>query len=484
MNAKAPSAVLAAVAVVLTATAAGQRSSDEHAGGVQLPSAPTLNLNLNASQNPFQGSVPTGKASGEVMPLSLKEAIDRGIRQNLGLLFASQSMVNARGEVWRKLSELLPQLNVTTAESVNQINLQALGFNPANFPGLNPIVGPFNYFDVRANLSEDLALKSFHNWRAAGHSQRAAELSFRDARELVVLAVGATYLQALADGARIDTARAQVQTAQSLYDRAVDQQRAGLSPAIDVLRARVELQSLQQQLIVAENTFAKQKLALARTIGLPAGQQFGLTEKAPYTPLTDITLESALSRAYSTRQDFQSAAALLRSAEWARRGASAEYLPSISIDADYGDIGVTPGNSHGTFHVTGTLKVPIFQGGKVHGDVLQADSLLQRRRSELEDLRGRIDFEVRTAFLDLKAASDQVEVARSSVDLATQALAQAQDRFAAGVTNNIEVIQAQQSLAAANESYISSVYAHNVAKLSLARAVGIAEQGVRQYLGK
>ena len=297
-----------------------------------------------------------------------------------------------------------------------------------------------------------------------------------------MLAVGNSYLQALAGAARVETAEAQVRTAQALYDKAAHQQKAGVAPAIDSLRARVELQARQQQLIVARNDYAKQKLALSRVIGLPLGQQFDLTDKIPYEPLSAPDLDESLRRAYSSRSDYQAALAQFRGAELARKAAAAGYFPSLDMEADYGDIGINPGTSNGTFHLAGTLTIPVFQGGRVHADVLHSEATLRQQRSKLDDLRGRIDNEVRTSLLDLAAAADQVEVARSSVDLAQQTLTQAQDRFAAGVVDNLEVIQAQEALASANDNYISSLYAHNLAKVSYARAIGYAEQGVKQYL--
>jgi len=345
------------------------------------------------------------------------------------------------------------------------------------------VLGPFNYMDIRAFLNQ-----SVFNWnyiqkeRAAAQSVKAAEFSYKDARELVVLVTGNAYLQAIAGAARVETAEAQVQTAQTLYTRSSDQLKAGVIPAIDALRAQVELQSRQQQLIAARNEYAKQKLALARVIGLALGQEFVLADKAPYDALIPPTLEEGLRRAYASRSDYQAALAQARAAELSRRAAAAERYPSFDLEGDYGDIGVNPGNSNGTFHVAGTLTVPIFQGGKVRADTLEAEATLRQARARLEDLRGQIDNDVRTVLLDLNAAADQVQVARSTVDLAEQTLAQAQDRFAAGVSDNLEVVQAQESVASAHEAYISSLYAHNLAKVELARALGNAEQGVKQYL--
>ncbi|MGB8116298.1 MAG: TolC family protein, partial [Candidatus Sulfotelmatobacter sp.] len=309
-----------------------------------------------------------------------------------------------------------------------------------------------------------------------------AQHSLKDARELVVLAVGNDYLLAIADAARIETANAQIANAQALYDKAVDQEKAGLSPTIDTLRAQVELQTRQQQLIAARNDYAKQKLSLARVIGLPPGQEFVLTEKAPYQVLTPLPVDVYLQRAYASRADYQSAEDQVHAAELLRRAATAGHYPTLDLSANFGDIGVTPSQSNGTWQVDGGINIPIFAGGKTHSDVLEAEAQLKQARQQLGDLRGRIDYEVRSSLLDLNAAADQVEVARSSVNLAEQALTQSRDRFTAGVTDNLEVVQAQESVASAHESYIDSLYAHNLAKVELARAIGDAEQGVERFL--
>ncbi len=431
-------------------------------------------------QNPFSGSVAEGKATAEALPLSFKDAIDRGLRTNLGILLQSENVTSARAERWRELSELLPNVNGSVSETVAQQDLAAFGFR---FPGIPMVIGPYNYFDARASVSQSLFdLHAIHRVRGASANEKAAQHTYKDARDMVVLAVGNLYLLTLSAAARVETAQAQVDTGLAIYNKSADQQKAGVIPAIDALRAQVELQARQQQLIVARNNLAKQKLALARAIGLPAGQEFGLTDQAPYEPLTAMGLEESLKRAYASRSDYQAALQQVRAAEYFRKAASEERLPSVDLDADYGDLGVNPSQSHGTYQVTGTVRIPIFQGGKIHADELQAESNLKQSQAVLDDLRGRIDAEVRNALLDLNADAEQVEVARSSVDLANRTVEQARDRFAAGVTGSLEVVQAQEALAAANESYISSLYAHNVAKVALARAIGFAEEGVKQYL--
>jgi outer membrane protein TolC len=457
-------------------------------GGTYLPPG----VSLPGAQNPFLGSAPEGKATPEVLQIDFRDAIDRGLSTNLGLLLAGDQAQAARGARWKELSSLLPNLGAHVIGNAETESLAALGFNKlaplllppgvkaSAFPRVTPA---FNYFDARVSL--DQSIFNFGNLereRAASENVKAAQFNYKDAREMVVLAVGNSYLQAIAAAARVETAEAQVKSAQALYDKAADQQKAGLSPAINTLRAQVELQARQQQLIVARNQLAKQRLTVARIIGLPPGQGFVLTEKAPYQALAVLPLETYLERAYASRADYQAALAQVRAAELSRRAAAAGHYPSFDVSANFGDIGVAPGQSNGTWQVAGGLNIPIFAGNRVHGDVLEADAHLKQARAQLADLRGRIDYEVRTALLDLNAAAEQVEVARSSVDLAEQALAQSQDRFTAGVTDNLEVIEAQEALASAHESYIQSLYIHNLSKVELARSIGDAEDGVKRYL--
>ena len=451
----------------------------------------TPNVTLPGPPNPFLGSDAQDKLTPDVLQIDYTEAINRGLRNNLGLLLASDSTETARGERWKELSDLLPNLSGRVQEEAQTMSLAALGFNKL-FPLFEPsgstsniprVLPAFNYFDARATLTQSVFnFNSLEKERSAAESVRAAQFTYKDAREMVVLAVGNAYLQAIAGASRVETAEAQVKSAQSLSDKAADQLKAGLSPAIDALRSRVELQTRQQQLIVARNDLAKQKLAVARIIGLPPGQAFVLTEKAPYQALAALPLDEYLQTAYASRADYQAALSQVRAAELSRRAATAGHYPSIDVSANLGDVGVTPSQSNGTWQVSGGVNIPIFAGGKVHSDVLEADAKLKQARSQLGDLRGRIDYEVRTALLDLNAAAEQVDVARSSVDLAGQALTQSQDRFTAGIADNLEVVQAQEAVASANESYIESLYAHNLAKVELAHAIGEAEADVRRFL--
>ncbi len=428
----------------------------------------------------FSGSVPTGQVSATPLTLSLRDAIQRGLRYNLGVLTSGNISDTVKAERRRTLSVLLPNLSAGATQTSQQLDLVAFGLNVPGFPS---VVGPFGYQNVRAYLQQTVYDRtSLKNLKSAAESQKAAELTAEDARNLVVQAVSGAYLAIITDAARVDAIQAELNTAQALYDRASDQKRAGTVAGIDVLRADVERQTEQQRLLAQKNQVEKDKLTLARTVGLPAGQQFSVSDTLPFAPLP-VSLDDLLKQAYDHRADFRAAQANVRAAEYAVEAARAEhYWPSVVVQADYGDIGSTLAASHGTYSILAGVRVPIYAGGRSHIDVDQAEAVLRTKKNALDDLRGRIDYEVRNALLDLQSAADQVAVAKTNVDLATETLAQARDRFAAGVTDNIETVQAQQLLAAANENYISSLNAHNSAKIALATAVGTAEEGVPQYL--
>jgi outer membrane protein TolC len=450
---------------------------------VVIPTSPVSVSGELGTQSPFLGSVPTGKPTGTVIPLSLSDALDRGLKYNLGAIESDIRTRTARAERLKSLSDLLPNVNAAITQTAEQVNLRALGLK-IPIEGFPVIVGPFGVEDARAYWSQKIFdWNAVQKLRASQKSQRASDYSYKDSRDLVVLAVANAYLQVVSDQATIESQKAQLETSRALYQRAQDQTRAGVAARIDELRADVELQTQQQRLIAAQDQSAKDALSLARTIGLPPGQEFTLTDNVPYTPLPGVTLEQALQEAYVNRSDYLSAQLTLQAAEYSRKAAAAENYPSISSQVDYGDIGPNFANSHGTVTATASVNIPIFQGTRVRGDVQEADATLQQRRAEVEDLRGRIDQDVRSAFLDIASAGELVNVAAHNKDLARETLSEAQDRFANGVTDNIEVVQAQESVSTADQAYISSLYTYNIAKVELARAAGIAEQAVKAYLG-
>jgi outer membrane protein TolC len=348
----------------------------------------------------------------------------------------------------------------------------------------SPVVGPFGLFDVHASMTETfLDFSAMNRLRASTENQKAANFTLQDARELVVLAVGSQYLLSLANTARLDTARAQLATAQAIFQRAQDMKKAGVNAGIDVLRAQVQMQAQQQRVLAAQNQFEQQKMMLARAIGLPVSQQIELTDSVPYAPLPELDLDEALARAYQRRPEYLAAESRLRSAELELKAAKGEALPSLEINGQYGVIGQTPGSSEQTYNLSGGVKIPIFQGGRIKADIAQAETAMRQIRMQLDDLHNRVEQEVRSSLLDVKTSNEQVSVARQSIDLAAEQLKEAQDRYSAGVSGSLDVVQAQEAVTNANETYIQALYLNNVAKLSLAHALGVAEQQTRAFLG-
>jgi outer membrane protein TolC len=456
-------------------------------GGAGTSSVNTLNSTLQVQGN-VQGSVPGGDAvTQEPLALTLSQAVARGLKYNLGALVASASQREANAARLNARAQLLPDLSGDVRETVQQTNLAASGLRFPSFPtapgqaafNFPTIVGPFNYFDVRASLTQSIAdLTRLHNYRSTQESARSAGLNALDTRDLIVLAVTGAYLELIARQSRVDTARAQIATAQTAYNQAVDRNKSGLAAHIDVNRTQVELQTQQQRLNSLLNDLAKDRISFARLIGLAQSQPVSLADRQPFNPLDKLSDADELIRlAWNQRPDLRAASAEIRAAEEARRAATSERLPSLSLAADYGVIGINPAQSHGTFSVTGTLHVPIFRSGRTEADVEQTNAALAVRRAELENMKGRAEQDVRNALLDVNTASEQIALAESNRRLAAETVEQAGDRFRAGLADTVEVVQAQESQATAEQDYISAMYSYQLARAGLARATGAAAPG-------
>lgn len=433
------------------------------------------------TSNSYQGSVVQQKATPGELPLSLDDAIQMGLKNNLGAILQNTSVKTAGGQKLQQLQALLPTVTGTAQDSVSQVNLQAEGLR---IPGFPAVIGPFGYTDFRATLNQAvLNVSSLQNYLASKHNFEASKLSAADSQDLVVLTVGNAYLLCLADAARISALDAQVQTSKVSLDQAIQNHQNGVSPRLDELRARVDYQTQQQSLISATAQYRKDEIALARAIGLPLDQKFKLTDQVPYAQFEAPTMEAAMAEALQNRNDLKAAQQQVQAAEKSLSAAHAERYPALTAEVDYGEIGVNPSNSYATLNATGKVSGPIFEEGKLRGDARIAAAQLEQARAQLNDLQGQIRADVKDAILDIEASEQLVKVARSNVDLASEALKEAQDRFQAGVADNLAVSQAQASVAQANDQYVSSLYQLNVAKLSLARAVGVARTQFKTYLG-
>jgi outer membrane protein TolC len=427
----------------------------------------------------YQGSIPGTPIPVGPVKLSLSDAVKRGLQTNLGIVTSGVSSSIVRAQRAQALSQLFPQITASIGATETQINLAAYGLNTlgaalgGNFPS---IVGPFQYVQAQGNLNWNaLSVTNVRNYQTANTVDHASRLSERDTRELVVLAVGGTYLQVLSASARIDAQRVQVKYAQATYDRANTQLSAGTNTRVDMTRSLVQLQSEQERLLALEGDYQQQKIAFARLIGLPQDADVIFTEQLGSSDLQPVEEADALHAALQHRWDLQSAEAQMHAAEQTVSAARSERLPSLSFNGYYGAMGPRPTDSHGVFVASGTLSVPVFDGGKISADVQQARATLRQRQAEYGDQKAKVEQDVRNALIQLRTALGQVKLAESNRQYARETLTQVNDRFDAGVTNTVEVVQAQQQEAAAENDYISGLFAMNLARLTLARAIGDAE---------
>jgi outer membrane protein TolC len=437
----------------------------------------TLNATVSVqgpyAQSALAGKPPEGK-------LSLREAVHRGLEYNLGSTGLSNAAMQAHGQMRAARSSLLPNLNGSLREVDQQTNLATQGLH---IPSIPQIVGPYNYFDLRATLVQNIAdLSALNNYRSAQENVKAAQMAAKDSRDLVVLAVGGAYLQVISAQARVESAKAQVQTAKALFEQMRQQREAGLNAQIDLNRSQVEYQTQVQRLTTLQNDLAKQRINLCRIIGLSPDTNLELADNVPFSPAPALNYDEALRSALETRADLKAAAFSERAAKRAEEAAKAERLPALAVSADYGASGRNPSQSHGTFSVTGTLRFAIWQGGRTEGDIEQARASLNQRRSELSELRGRIEGDLKSAFLDVESAASQVVLAESNQNVARENLDLVRQKMQSGIANSVEVTQAQETAATADLDYLTSLLAHNLAKLSLARALGGSEDKLSAYL--
>lgn len=458
---------------------------------VEAPIAGTTNsvTTINPSvqvQGPYAGSSSSTAKQPFTGKLSLREAIQRALNVNLGATGLNTAMRQAQGQSQIARSALLPNISGYLAENLQQTNLAAEGVRVhIPIPGYTfpTIVGPFNNIDLRGNVTQSvLDLTAINNYRASSDALHATQFSAQDAREAVVLAVCGTYLQILATRERVTSAHAQLDTATALFQQTQQKRSVGLVAQIDLDRSEVEQLTQQQRVISLETELAKQKIALARIAGLPANPDYDLTDEVPFATAPSLTLDDAVHQALDHRADIRAAEAQVHAAEHAVSAARDERLPSLTVNGNYGSIGTNPAQASATFSAAATLNIPVWQGGRTEGDIKEAQASLAQRQAELDDTKGQVESDVRNAYLDLQAATNQLKVAQRNLQVNRETLDLTRQRFDAGVTDNVEVVQAQESLSSAELDQINSVFAHNLAKLALARAIASAADNLQQFL--
>jgi outer membrane protein TolC len=462
-----------------------------------LAGAPARAQNPSSATDPYWGSVTVQPVSGETLKLSLDDAVHRGLEDNLGLREAEANELTLQGEKNQALQELLPTVTFSADTGYDQHDLVALGFSPGILP---KFLSLFPGGKVPGGLSlitrDDLTDAQFHldwtlfsgpfisAWKASGAADRSAYFAKMTARGQVVQDVATQYLRCIADGSEVENARTQVQQAQVLLNQEHLAHLAGTAANLDELRAQVQLQAQEQAEIAAENQLDKDLILLKREIGINPGQKIELTDSSPFSELAVQTPEEVLAIAYKDRQDYQNLENQLVEFKAVHNSYRAQRLPTLKFSSYYGTSTVDGAGTHGNFLAQGTLSVPLFREARLRGDEDASLAQLQQVNAQLEDLRTRMDQQVRSALLDVDADARQVDVARSNVDLAARALSDETDRVKAGVDDNLPLVTAQATLAAAQTNLVESLYQYNVAKVLLARSCGVLEQQYRIYLGE
>jgi outer membrane protein TolC len=489
-----------------TSSTTASSSGSGATGGTTSTAAPTTTASLNAPspqqlvtnpsslQNPYYGSVTMGTVSPETLNLTLDDAIQRGIQANLALTQARIQQQQSDAQRLEALQSIIPSIRAEASTGAHQYNLATFGFGPDVLKQIAPLFPNIDLSKINLITKVDVTtadaaldwtvvdLAAYTRYRSAKESLLAAYYNQQSSRGLVVLNVGNQYLQTLADQSQIDSAEALLRADEVLLNQAQAEHEAGTAARLDELRARVQYQTQQQKVIAAQNTFEKDKILLKREIGVPVEQKIQLTDATPYADLEQMSIEDARRMAYQSRQDYQSLQHQLRSAHLTHSAARYERLPTLTASGNYGVTGVTHGLYHGTFTALGELQLPLFKEAQFRGDADVAAAQEGDAISQFANLKQQIDQQLRDSMLDLESSQTLVRVSQQNVDLATRALSDANDRFAAGVDDNLPVVQAQATLSQAQSQLISDTLSYNQAKLGLARNLGIVDTQYRTYL--
>ena len=438
------------------------------------------------------GGVRVERATAEALPMSLDEAIARGVRSNVQVESARQNEKAVRGEVLSEENALLPNLSLRAYSEAEEINLAAMGFKASSLGGLLgastanfKTIVKVNVTSAQVNLSQPLFnLPAFYLYRSAAKAEAAANWTTLNVQGGLVLQVGGQYLRVLADAAQIANARALERSDARALEQAVDAHAAGTATNLDELRARVTLQTQQQQVIQDENAYAKDRIGLNRLIGLPAEQALTLTDTVPYREMAAIPLPIAMDLAMAHRKDLLGLEAQVEVAAQTQKAIRTQRLPTLGVNGFYGVLGETTGLYHGVFTFEGQVRFPIFREAEFRGEEEVAATQLVGLKQQITALKSSIEGQIRSSMLDVESANDQVKVARSNVTLAEQEFSDAQERFAAGVSDNLPVVQAAATLAGAQNQLVQTTFQYNTAKLDLARNTGVVESQYRVYLGR
>ncbi|MFC6644047.1 TolC family protein [Granulicella cerasi] len=433
-------------------------------------------------------------ATADPRPLSLDDAISYALVGNHRVKYDLANLHEVQGLQSTVLSAIIPNLTLQASSSAQQINLAAMGFKPALLGEVGSLLNVdlsnfstivrINVTQAQIGASQQLFnLPDLELYRAAKSERQVVDFNYLNSRGNVVTAVGTAYLQVIADRANLENAKTQEVASKRTFDDAFARRNAGVGTNLDALRAQVDYQQRQQTTVAQAAQVEKDIIQLNRIMGVPAEQQWEFTDAAPFAEFVDLTMADAMSTALLHRKDFLSLEAQIDVQQREYKAVKYQRLPTLAFKGFYGVIGETTGLYHGVFNAQGSLQVPVFREAAQRGEQQQISAALMGLRDREASLRTDMEAQIRMAMLDEQAANELVKVTRSKVELSNQELADERDRFAAGVDDNLPVIDAQASVTSAQAELVQALYKYNVAKLNLAQATGVVESRYRTYLG-
>ncbi len=470
----------------------------------QLPSAPTPSTNnpslggstgggfpiqlptQSSLDNPYLGSIQVHPATPGVIPLNFDDAIHMGIENNLGLVNARQGELGERSQRLGAVNVLLPNIDLRGGTSYHEFNLAAEGFRADVLPQFTAALGPsapqIQFRPItKVDVTQGTATFSQYLFNAPGvslihaigHLVKSAEANSASARGLVVQNVGIAYLRVIAAESQITFDTSLLDTDNKVLYQTAQEHEAGITANLDEVRARVQVQTQEQALIADTGALAKAKIALNRSIGLAPEQDIKVAESAPFAELEPLSPDDGEQEALKNRDDYHSALEQLEAAELEKKAVARERYPSLIFNADYGVQGTNGGVYHDIFDAIGTLQIPIFQEPRFRADKATAEFQIENARAQVANTRELIAQQVRSSLIDLRYATETIEVARSNAELARIALEQSIERFRAGVEDNLPSIEAESTLAQSQGQLVNASFQFNQAKLNLARALGL-----------
>jgi len=431
---------------------------------------------VRAQESNKQAALP-GSVPGQLLRLTLDQAVALAVKQNPTAQIAVLTAAESEQDKNIARADLLPQLRASIADEAQKVNLRAEFGGKAPFPNFPKSLGPYQVFSAGPSVSApvfDLTL--WQRYQAARGALNASKANSLSTREQVILLVVSQYIGALRAMANVQASQSRVDLAQALYDQAADLQKEGVGTGIDTLRANVELQNEKQRLLEAQNDRETLLFGLSRLLNLEPRQQIELADSLSFFDTPQPEVEASIETALAERQEWKALAAQIKAAEDQKRAAQYSRLPTVQFDGTFAYVGTSGNTTLPTYTYEGSVNLPLFTGGRIHAEIVRADLEIRKLEEQRADLRNQIALDVKTALLNLQSARSEVQVANLGVQLSKEEVDQARDRFKAGVANNIEVIQAQDSLSRANDNQIAALFRFNQARADLARSIGQMEK--------